>query len=94
MKSTLEQAIERKTEELRNLQEIRKFTAALADQLEQIESKLNVMADGAESVSLILSNWRNVVGSVSLASLGLLNYAAGKKDPLPETLVRINLGEE
>lgn len=97
MKNTLLQKIEQKREELQSLQELRKYTGALADQLEQIEQKLDTMAEGAESIALILSSWQSVVGSVSLASMGLLKHAEKGLDaqqPLPETLVRIALNKD
>lgn len=94
---SLHEKITAKRQELHDLQELKKFTGILASQLEQIEGKLDLMADGAESVALILSNWQNVVNSVLLASLGLLKYS--QKDyeentPLPECLVRIGLDKD
>ena len=95
--SSLQSKIEQKREELENLQELKKFTEILVKQLEQIEEKFATMADGAESVSLVLSNWKSVMNSVSLASLGLLKYSSKDfKDsvPLPECLVRIKLDKD
>lgn len=94
---SLQEKITAKRQELLDLQELRKFTAVLASQLEQIEGKLDTMVDGAESVALILSNWQNVVNSVSLASLGLMKYTAKdyeENTPLPECLVRIGLDND
>ncbi|WPK25753.1 hypothetical protein PUMCH_003080 [Australozyma saopauloensis] len=97
MKTSLQTKIKQKEEELKDLQEIRSYTGVLTEQLEQIEKKLDELAGGAESVALVLSSWQNIMSSVSLASLGVLNYA--KKDyelgcPLPEPLVRINLHKD
>lgn len=97
MTNSLQSRIEDKREELENLQELKKFTGILVSQLEQIEEKFETMADGAESVALVLSNWKSVMNSVSLASLGLLKYSS--KDfkesvPLPECLVRIKLDKD
>lgn len=97
MKQLLQDKIQRKEDELKDLQEIKTYTGVLAEQLEQIEKKLDEMAGGAESIALVLSSWQNIMNSVSLASLGLLNYS--KKDydtkcPLPEPLVRINLHKD
>lgn len=94
---SLQEKINAKREELHDLQELKNFTGILVSQLEQIEGKLDTMADGAESVALILSNWQNVVNSVSLASLGLLKYSSKDYEqdtPLPETLVRIALDKD
>lgn len=98
LKSThIQQKIAEKKTELDNLNEIKKFTSILTSQLEELEDKLDYMAEGTESVALVLSNWQNVVKSVSLASLGLLKYS--EKDyesgaPLPECLVRIKLDKD
>ncbi|SGZ58919.1 CIC11C00000002320 [Sungouiella intermedia] len=94
---SLQEKITAKREELHELRQLKKFTGLLAVQLEQIEAKLDTMADGAESVALILSNWQNVMNSVSLASLGLLKHANKDYDetpPLPECLVRISLDKD
>lgn len=98
LKSThIQQKIAEKKAELENLNEIKKFTSILTNQLDDLENKLDYMAEGTESVALVLSNWQNVVKSVSLASLGLLKYS--EKDyetgtPLPECLVRIKLDKD
>lgn len=98
LKSThIQQKIAEKKAELENLNEIKKFTSILTNQLDDLEDKLDYMAEGTESVALVLSNWQNVVKSVSLASLGLLKYS--EKDyengtPLPECLVRIKLDKD
>lgn len=97
MKPGLQLKISAKSEELKNLQDIKTSTDQIADQLELIGQKLDIMTDGAESVALILSNWKNVVDSISLASLGLLKYssqALEQATPLPETLVRMNLHQD
>lgn len=95
--SHIQQKITEKRAELENLNEIKRFTAVLTNQLDQLQDKLNLMADGTESVALVLSNWQNVIKSVSLASLGLLKYT--EKDyeegvPFPEGLVRIKLDKD
>lgn len=94
MSSSIQQKIAEKRAELESLNEIKHFTSTLTRQLEQLEQKLADMADGTEAVALVLSNWQNVVNSVSLASLGLLKYSLNDYDlgaPLPEYLVRIPL---
>lgn len=90
----LQAKIDQKTEELKNLQDIKLLTASLAEELDQISEKLGVMTDGAESISLILSSWKNVVNSVSLASLGLAQHGQASARPLPETLVRVDLHQD
>lgn len=98
LKSThIQQKIAEKKAELENLNEIKKFTSILTNQLDELENKLDYMAEGTESVALVLSNWQNVVKSVSLASLGLLKYSEKDYDtgaPLPECLVRIKLDKD
>lgn len=98
LKSThIQQKIAEKRAELESLNEIKRFTSILTNQLEELEGKLDSMAEGTESVALVLSNWQNVVKSVSLASLGLLKYNEKDYDngvPLPECLVRIKLDKD
>ncbi|CUM56444.1 unnamed protein product [Debaryomyces tyrocola] len=98
LKSThIQQKIAEKKAELENLNEIKNFTSILTNQLDELENKLDYMAEGTESVALVLSNWQNVVKSVSLASLGLLKYSEKDYDtgaPLPECLVRIKLDKD
>ncbi|PVH19223.1 hypothetical protein CXQ85_001524 [Candidozyma haemuli] len=94
MKSSVQTAIEEKKEELSQLKVLNKYTYDLVLQLEEIQEKLSTMGDGVESVALILSNWQNVINSISLASMGVLKYSSKDykdKQPLPETLVRIKL---
>lgn len=94
---TVQQKIEQKRAELEYLQEIHKITHVLTNQLDDLDSKLEVMSDGAESAALVLSNWQNVVKSVSLASLGLMKYTSKDYEtqtPLPECLVRIKLDKD
>lgn len=97
MKGSVQKTIDSKKEELAQFKLLNKYTYDLVLQLEEIEEKLEVMGDGAESVALILSNWQNVINSISLASLGLLKYNErkdGEENPLPETLIRIKLNQE
>lgn len=93
----IQQKIEDKRAELRSLSEIRNYTEMLKAQLVDLEDKLDGMVQGSDSVALVLSNWKTVVKSVSLASLGLYKYS--EKDyedlsPLPEGLVRVNLEKD
>lgn len=98
LKSThIQQKIAEKRAELESLTEIKNLTGNLTSQLKELETKLSTMSDGTETVALVLSNWQNVVRSVSLASLGLLKYTeGGDKDEkaMPETLVRIPLAKD
>lgn len=97
MKTHLQIKIQQKEDELKDLKEIRAYTGILAEQLSQIEDKLDEMAGGVESVALVLSSWQNIMKSISLASLGLLKYSKGdyeKGCPLPEPLVRLNLHKD
>lgn len=93
----IQQKIEEKRVELASLSEIKRCTEDLNGQLGKLEEQLNNMCEGTESVALVLSNWQNVVRSISLASLGLYKY--GEKDyedkkPMPESLVRIKLDKD
>lgn len=93
----IQQKIADKRAELENLTEVKNLTGSLTAQLKDLEVKLAAMSDGTESVALVLSNWQNVVRSVSLASLGLLKYSEDDYEtgkPMPETLVRIPLSKD
>lgn len=97
MKTSVQTAIEKKKEELLQLKVLNKYTYDLVLQLEEIQEKLQTMGEGVESVALILSNWQNVINSISLASMGVMKYSAKdyeEQHPLPETLVRIKLDKE
>lgn len=97
MKSSVQAAIEEKREELLQLKVLNKYTYDLVLQLEEIQEKLLTMGDGVESVALILSNWQNVINSISLASMGVMKYSSKdykETQPLPETLVRIKLDKD
>ncbi|EGV65523.1 DASH complex subunit dad2 [Yamadazyma tenuis] len=88
------QKIDEKRAELASLTEIKDYTERLTSQLEVLETKLEEMVDGAESVNLVLSTWQNVVRSISLASLGLYKYSQNDYEsstPLPEGLLRIKV---
>lgn len=89
--------IEQKKNDLKKLKELKDLTEILVKDLDGMTKKFEIMKIGAESVSLILTNWKSVINSVSLASLGLSKYTLEdyeKKMPLPEALVRIKLYEE
>lgn len=97
MKGSIQTAIDEKKKELLQLKVLNKYTYDLVLQLEEILEKLLNMGEGVESVALILSNWQNVINSISLASMGVLKYSAKdykEQQPLPETLVRIKLDKD
>lgn len=94
MSKSIHQTLEEKRLELLNLNEIKRFTYLLQSRLQQLESSLELMADGTDAAALVLSNWQNVVKSVLLASLGLAKHADGEEVKLPECLVRIKLDKD
>ncbi|KAH3675010.1 hypothetical protein WICMUC_002842 [Wickerhamomyces mucosus] len=65
---SLQQRIDEKKRELESLSNIKALSQNLCEQLENIESKLETLADGTESVALVMSNWNHIIKSVSLAS--------------------------
>jgi DASH complex subunit DAD2 len=93
LKSIYQQKIAEKRQDLERLQEFKELTEQLATQLDQIGDKLDTMKDGAASVALILANWQNVIKSISLASLGLVN-SQSSSNSLPEPLVRVRLDKD
>lgn len=93
----LNQKILEKRAELDALTAIKDYTENFTIQLEALESKLDSMVEGAETVNKVLSTWQNVVQSISLASLGLYKYSQGdyaQGKPLPELLLRMRLKKE
>ncbi|RPB28327.1 DASH complex, subunit Dad2, partial [Terfezia boudieri ATCC MYA-4762] len=82
----LAQRISEKKQELENLIELRDLSAALAQQMETLEEKLGMLADGTEAVAHVLANWQNVLRAISMAStpLSRLQKPAAVKDPFTQ----------
>ncbi|ODV76191.1 Dad2p [Cyberlindnera jadinii NRRL Y-1542] len=96
---SLQQRIEEKKRELEHLSQIKELSLNLCNQLENLEAKLETLADGSEAVALVMSNWNHIIKSVSLASMSLTSYTEqsyeNKEDPpLPETLVRLRIHDD
>ncbi|KAL2803325.1 DASH complex subunit Dad2-domain-containing protein [Aspergillus granulosus] len=106
--SALAARIASKTAELDNLIQLRDMSKALATQMEALQTKLETLKDGTESVACVLANWDNVLRAITMASTKLttvkpvLGEEAGSgdnddlsSDPLlPATLVRIPAAEQ
>ncbi|KAF8474862.1 DASH complex subunit Dad2-domain-containing protein [Kalaharituber pfeilii] len=78
------QRINEKREELDNLLQLKELSALLALQMEQLEAKLNTLADGTEAIAHVLANWQNVLRAISMASTPLSKLSGKKvaeKDP-------------
>jgi len=73
------QRINEKKEELENLIQLRELSAALAQQMEQLEEKLSTLADGTQAVAHVLANWQNVLRAIAMASTPLTKI----RKPLP-----------
>ncbi|KAI5809720.1 DASH complex subunit Dad2-domain-containing protein [Peziza echinospora] len=71
--------IAEKKAELEGLLQMRTLSAALAAEMERLESKLSTLADGAEAVACVLANWQNVLRAIAMASTPLANLAAEKQ---------------
>lgn len=102
--SSIYQKIAEKRENLEKLREFKQLTSDLVNQLESIGDKLETMNEGTTSVALILSNWKSVIQSISLASMALINQQnnhdnddnnpkQGEDEKFPEPLVRIKLDQ-
>lgn len=105
--SSIYQKIAEKRENLEKLREFKQLTSDLVNQLESIGNKLETMNEGTTSVALILSNWKSVIQSISLASMALINQQnnhdddnnnnnstkQGEDEKFPEPLVRIKLDQ-
>ncbi|KAH8714225.1 DASH complex subunit Dad2-domain-containing protein [Ilyonectria robusta] len=89
--------IEEKKAELESLRELRDLSAAVAGQMEALETKLSTLSDGTEAIAVVMGNWHNVLRAINMASSKLAkpNSDAPADDaqdatgPLPQTLVRI-----
>ncbi|KAL3490875.1 DASH complex subunit Dad2-domain-containing protein [Aspergillus germanicus] len=106
--SALAARIASKKAELDNLIQLRDMSQALATQMEALQSKLETLKDGTESVACVLANWDNVLRAITMASTKLTTVKSvpdeetnsGDKnnlssDPsLPATLVRIPAAEQ
>ncbi|ODQ67395.1 DASH complex, subunit Dad2 [Nadsonia fulvescens var. elongata DSM 6958] len=87
-----------KRRELEACREMQDMTSDLVTVFQELEAKLDVLSDGTEAVALVMSNWHNVLRSISLASHGLKKYTEEDYEnrdtpPLPEALVRIPIDE-
>ncbi|KAI5784581.1 DASH complex subunit Dad2-domain-containing protein [Geopyxis carbonaria] len=63
--------INEKKQELENLRALRDLSGNLAAQMQQLEEKLSTLADGAEAVAAVVSNWNNVIRAIAMASTKL-----------------------
>ncbi|KIW77097.1 hypothetical protein Z517_09543 [Fonsecaea pedrosoi CBS 271.37] len=67
--SQLQARIASKRAELENLRQLRDLSAHLTAQLEQLETKLGSLRDGAQAVALVLANWENVLQVIGMAAM-------------------------
>ncbi|OAP55703.1 hypothetical protein AYL99_09855 [Fonsecaea erecta] len=65
----LQARIASKRAELENLRQLRDLSAHLTAQLEQLETKLGSLRDGAQAVALVLANWDNVLQVIGMAAM-------------------------
>ncbi|KAB8229256.1 DASH complex subunit Dad2-domain-containing protein [Aspergillus alliaceus] len=101
--SALAARIASKKAELDNLKQLRDMSGALAIQMQVLEQKIGTLKDGTEAVACVLSNWDNVLRSISMASTKTVTIQrpieqksnTGSEgnmpvdSPMPATLVRI-----
>ena len=66
--SILQSRITEKKAELENLKQLRDLSAGLADQMQQLESKLSTLSNGTEAVAEVLGNWNHVLRAIHMAS--------------------------
>ncbi|KAE8348541.1 DASH complex subunit Dad2-domain-containing protein [Aspergillus coremiiformis] len=71
--SVLAARIASKKAELNNLKQLRDMSGTLAMQMQVLEQKIRTLNDGTEGVALVLSNWDNVLQSISMASTKTVN---------------------
>ncbi|KAI4592757.1 hypothetical protein KJ359_010517 [Pestalotiopsis sp. 9143b] len=98
--SALQARINEKKAELENLRELRDLSAAVANQMEALETKLSTLSDGTEAIATVLGNWHNVLRAINMASAKIPKPREPTDDQgepadeeqtiaLPQTLVRI-----
>lgn len=63
----LQRIAEKKTE-LANLQELKNLSDQLAEQMQQLEARLETLSDGTEAIAMVMANWASVLGAIGLAS--------------------------
>lgn len=88
--------LERKRQELEQLEQLQEYSRAMVEQLGRLADKLESMGDGAEAVGDVLANWREVVRGVELGAVARTRYAEGDYESgsaVPETLVRVAVDE-
>jgi DASH complex subunit DAD2 len=86
--SLLQARIAQKRAELDSLKQLRDLSANLTAQLEQLETKLSQLNDGAQSVALVLANWENVLSVIRMAGMktgDVVAEKAGERSPEKET---------
>ncbi|KAI0200629.1 DASH complex subunit Dad2-domain-containing protein [Astrocystis sublimbata] len=91
--------VNEKKAELENLKELRDLSAAVADQMEALQSKLATLSDGTEAIATVVGNWHNVLQAINMASAKIPSPKVADNSqstpeeppavPLPQTLVRI-----
>ncbi|KAI0187213.1 DASH complex subunit Dad2-domain-containing protein [Xylaria flabelliformis] len=90
--------VNEKKAELESLKELRDLSAAVADQMEALQSKLATLSDGTEAIATVVGNWHNVLQAINMASAKIPKPRVVEDDqsvteepevPLPQTLVRI-----
>lgn len=66
--NVLQARITEKKAELENLKQLRDLSAGLADQMQQLETKLSTLSNGTQAVAEVLGNWHNVLRAIYMAS--------------------------
>ncbi|EPE03192.1 dash complex subunit dad2 [Ophiostoma piceae UAMH 11346] len=89
---SLQARVNEKRDELENLKQLRDLSAAVASQMETLESKLATLSDGTEAIATVMANWHNVLRAINMASTKLPRVPTEAEDgsvALPQMLVRI-----
>ncbi|OQU96185.1 hypothetical protein CLAIMM_02298 [Cladophialophora immunda] len=82
--SHLQARIASKRAELENLRQLRDLSAHLTGQLEQLETKLGSLRDGAQAVALVLANWDNVLQVIGMAAMKVPQPPAPPAPDVPD----------
>ncbi|ONH69641.1 DASH complex subunit DAD2 [Cyberlindnera fabianii] len=101
---SLQQRINEKKRELEQLSQVKQLADTLCSQLEQLETKLDTLADGTEGmnehtttpISIPYTNYviKQQHLSLSLSTYAQTDYENTEEPPLPETLVRLRIRDD
>lgn len=100
-KEGIQQRIAQKQQEFEALSQLKTQSDSLLRSMQDLETKLDTLNSGTETVASVLSNWANVFKAINMSTVKMQEAKEGngeqessdKVDEMPETLVRIATGK-